>query len=88
MHRFYQETISQLADRWIVLVHELNKYAEGRYPDVLCGDVLRFIGEVERLVIPDPFEQEIVITARNLVEQGDPRVAMFNVHELINGRLP
>ncbi|SAK72269.1 hypothetical protein AWB78_02962 [Caballeronia calidae] len=87
MRRCYPETISQLADRWTVLVNELNRYKDGRYPDLLYRDVLQFIREVERLVIPDPFEQDILITSRSLVEQGDPKTAMFKVHEVLSGRL-
>jgi hypothetical protein len=68
MHRFYQETISQLTDRWTVLINEVNRYGAGAYPDMLCVDVLGFIREVERLIIPDPFEQDVLITARNLGE--------------------
>jgi hypothetical protein len=87
MQRLYQETINQLADRWTVLINELSRYGAGKYPDLLCIDVLRFIREVERLVIPDPFEQDVLLTARNLVEQGDPKIAMFKVHEVLSGRL-
>ncbi|WP_062611930.1 hypothetical protein [Caballeronia calidae] len=65
----------------------MNRYKDGRYPDLLYRDVLQFIREVERLVIPDPFEQDILITARNLVEQGDPKIAMIKVHEVLSGRL-
>ena len=87
MQRFYHETIGQLADRWTVLITELNRYGPGKYPDLLCLDVLSFVREVERLVIPDPFEQDALITARNLVEQGDPKIAMFKIHEVLSGRL-
>ena len=87
MYRLHQETISQLADRWTVLINELNRYKTGKYPDLLCIDVLGFIREVERLLNPDSFEQDALATARNLVEQGDPKIAMFKVHEVINGRL-
>ncbi|SAL87650.1 hypothetical protein AWB74_08204 [Caballeronia arvi] len=88
MNAFDQETISQLTDRWTVLVNELNRYGTAKYPNLLCVDVLRFIREVERLLIPDPFDQDVLITARNLVEQGDPKIAMFKVQEVLSGRLP
>jgi hypothetical protein len=88
MHRFYQATLSQLAKRWLVLVNELEPYGAGKCPDILCIDVIRFMHEVERLIIPDPFEQDILITVRNLVEQGDAKIAMFRLHEVISGRLP
>jgi hypothetical protein len=87
MQRFHLETISQLADRWTVLINESNRYGTGRYPDLLCVDVLRLIREVERLVRPDPFEQDALLIARNLVEQGDPKIALFKVHEVIKGRM-
>ena len=77
----------QLDDRWVVLINEINRYEPGEYPLPLCTDVLRFIRETERVVIPDPFEQDLIYTARTLAETGDPKVAMFKVHEVINGRL-
>jgi hypothetical protein len=87
MHRFYQETLSQLVERWTVLSNEVNRYRTGACPDILCVDVLDFVGEVERLILPDPFEQDILITARHLAEQGDPKIAMFKVDEVLCGRL-
>ena len=87
MRAFYPETLSQLADRWTVLINELGRYGESGYPDLLCIDVLRFIREVERLVSPDPFEQDILETARNLAEHANPKIAMFKVHEVLTGRL-
>jgi hypothetical protein len=87
MHRRHQETISQLADRWTVLINELNRYKTGKYPDLLCVDVLGFIREVERLIGLNSFEQDALATARNLAEQGDPKIAMFKLQEVIDGRL-
>lgn len=87
MRGFYQETLSQLADRWTVLMTELNRYSAGPYPQLICIDVLRFIREVERVLIPDPFEQDILITARKLAEHADAKIAMFKVHEVLSGRL-
>ena len=82
------ETVSQMADRWTVLINEINRYRQGRYPDLLCVDVLRFIREAERLISLDPFERDLMLTARTLVEQGDLKVAMFKLHEVLDGRLP
>jgi hypothetical protein len=87
MHHFYQETLSQLVERWTVLSNEVNRYGADACPDMLCVEVLHFIREVERLILPDPFEQDILITARHLAEQGDPKIAMFKVDEVLRGRL-
>lgn len=35
MERPYQETAMHLADRWVVLMCELNRYRTGHHPDLL-----------------------------------------------------
>jgi hypothetical protein len=87
MERLCQETTGELADRWTVLMNELNRYGSGRYPHLLCSEVLRLVRETERLALPDPFEADLIFTARTLIENGDPKVAMFKLHEVISGRL-
>lgn len=87
MQRLYQDPASQLADRWTVLINEINRYRPGQYPDLLCIEVFRLIGETERLVIPDPFEQDLILTARTLAECGEPKIAMFKLHEVIRARM-
>jgi hypothetical protein len=87
MERLCQETTGELADRWTVLMNELNRYGSGHYPHLLCSEVLRPVRETERLALPDPFEADLIFTARNLIENGDPKAAMFKLHEVISGRL-
>jgi hypothetical protein len=87
MHRFYRETLSQLVEQWTVLSNEVNRYGADACQDMLCVDVLHFIREVERLILPDPFEQDVLITARHLAEQGAPKIAMFKVDEVLRVRL-
>ncbi len=87
MERLYQETAGELADRWTVLMNELNRYGTRHYPDLLCVEVLRLVRETERLGVSCPFETDLLFTARTLVESGEPKVAMFKLHEVINGRL-
>ncbi|MFM0625703.1 hypothetical protein [Paraburkholderia xenovorans] len=87
MERLRQETTGELADRWTVLMNELNRYGSGHYPDLLCVEVLRLVRETERLALPDPFETDLIFTARTLIGKGDPKVAMFKLHEVISGRL-
>ena len=75
MQRLYQDTLSPVCPSGpvIVLINDINRYRPGQYPDLLCIEVLRLIRETERLVIPDPFEQDLILTARTLAERGDPR---------------
>jgi hypothetical protein len=87
MERLHQETAGQLADRWTALMNELNRYGSGHYPDLLCVEILRLVRETERLAVPDPFETDLISTARALIEAGEPKMAMFQLHEVIEGRL-
>ncbi|MGY6119642.1 hypothetical protein ACW9YQ_07425 [Paraburkholderia strydomiana] len=45
MEQLDHETAGQLADRWAVLMNELNRYGSGRYPDLLCRKILRLVRE-------------------------------------------
>jgi hypothetical protein len=58
----------------------------GHYPDLLCVEILRLVHETERQATSDPFETDLIFTARTLVENGEPKVAMFKLHEVIGGR--
>ncbi|MGY6119641.1 hypothetical protein ACW9YQ_07430 [Paraburkholderia strydomiana] len=35
----------------------------------------------------DPFENDLIFTARALIEDRELKMAMFKLHEVINGRL-
>lgn len=87
MEQLRQETAGQLADRWTVLMNELNRYGARHYPDLLCVEVLRLVWETERLATPNPFEADLIFTARTLIENGEPKVAMFKLHEVISRRM-
>ena len=87
MERLYQETAEQLADRWTVLMNQLNRYGTGHYPDLLCVEVLQLVRQTERLAMPAPFEMDLIFIARTLIENGDPKAAMFKLHEVISGHL-
>nr|WP_275446073.1 hypothetical protein [Caballeronia sp. GACF5] len=87
MPRILPQSLSQLADRWIVLINELDRFRPGHYPDPLCVDVLAFVREVEGVSGLDPFEQDTLATARRLAEQGDAKIALFRVHEILDGRI-
>lgn len=79
--------MGQLADRWTVLMNELDRYKSGHYPDLLCVEILRLVREAEHLLVPDPFEAELLLTARALVEDCNPKIAMLKLHEAIDRRL-
>jgi hypothetical protein len=88
MEQLRQETVGQLADRWTVLMNELNRYGARHYPDLLCIEVLRLVAETERLTLTNPFEADLIFTARTLIANGEPKVAMFKLLEVISGQMP
>ncbi|SAL02883.1 hypothetical protein [Caballeronia ptereochthonis] len=87
MTTIYPETLDQLADRWTVLINQSNFCQSHAYPAALCTDVIALIRQTERMIAPDPFEQEQIGTARTLAESGDPKLALFKLHEVIEDRL-
>jgi hypothetical protein len=86
MQLLYQ-TVNQLADRYTVLINEINRYTADRYPTVLCLDVLHLIHETKRWIAPDRHERAILENARALAESGDPKRALFTLHNVIQARL-
>lgn len=82
------ETIGHMTDRWTVLINEINRYRPEKYPELLRVDVCDFVREVEQLVSLDPFERDLLLTARTLVEHGDLKIGMFKLQEVLSGRLP
>jgi hypothetical protein len=81
------QTLSQIASRYTVLINETNRHPPGRYPIVLRLQVLGFIHETERWLVLDPHERDLLAAARTLGEAGDPKGALFALHELLNARL-
>jgi hypothetical protein len=80
------ETFDQLADRWTVLMNQVNRQP-GRYPDQLYIELADLIHQTEHLVRPDPFEQDVLQTARTLADNGKLKMALFRLHEVVEARL-
>jgi len=87
MEQLHHETADQLADRWTTLMTELNRYGSGHYPDLLCHEIRRLVRETERLATTDPSETDLIFAARALIEDHEPKMAMFKLHEVIRRRL-
>jgi hypothetical protein len=81
------ETLEQLAERWTVLINQTRHYEPRYYPGALSSEVNGLIQQTERIVDLDPFEQDILHTARVLAEGSELKLALFKLHELINGRV-
>ncbi|SAL85712.1 hypothetical protein AWB68_07775 [Caballeronia choica] len=82
----YPETLDQLADRWTAVMNQVNRQI-GRYPDRLYIEVAELIDQTEHLIEPDPFEQDVLTTARKLSEDGNLKMALFRLHEVVEARL-
>ncbi|WP_062643054.1 hypothetical protein [Caballeronia arationis] len=82
----FPETLNQLADRWTVLMNQVNRQI-GPYPSELYVDVRTFIDQTESIVKPDPFEHDVLRTVRRLVEDGKLKIALFRLREVIDDRL-
>lgn len=83
----HPETLDQLAERWTVLINQIKHHEPRFYPGALCNEVNGLIQQTEHIADPDPFEQDILYTARKLAESGDLKLALFKLHEVISGRL-
>ncbi|MFM0327934.1 hypothetical protein [Caballeronia glebae] len=81
------ENVSQLADRWTVLINQINRFVAGQYPSVLCVDVYTLVRQTEQIINPDPSEQDLLRTIRQLVEKGELKLGLFQLREVIAGRL-
>jgi hypothetical protein len=81
------ETLKDLADRWTVLINQIHRHGPSRYPDELCMYVTMLIRQTERLINPDPIEQDVFSSVRNLAERGELKLAMYKLHEVIDQRL-
>jgi hypothetical protein len=80
------ETLDQLADRWTVVMNQVDCQI-GRYPDQLYIEVAELIDQTEHLIGPDPFEQDVLLTARKLSQDGNLKMALFRLHEVVEARL-
>ncbi|MDR5781159.1 hypothetical protein QCE63_17190 [Caballeronia sp. LZ065] len=81
------ETIGQLADRWTVLINEISRFGVGQYPNALYIDVHALVRQTEKIIDPNPSEQDLLRTVRQIVENGDLKLGLFKLHEVIAGRL-
>lgn len=82
----HPETLDQLADRWTVLMKQVNQHV-GRYPDPFYSEVTQLIQQMKHVIKLDPFEQDVLQTASRLAESGNLKMALFRLHEVIEARL-
>jgi hypothetical protein len=82
----YAETLDQLADRWSVVMNQVNRQI-GPYPNQLYIEVATLIYETEHVIELDPFEQDVLQTARKLSQDGNLKMALFRLHEVVEARL-
>ncbi|KDR37703.1 hypothetical protein BG61_08715 [Caballeronia glathei] len=87
MRTFFPETVNHLSDRWTILMNQVDRGAPEDYPELPCLDVLQRVRQSERVLAPDPFEQDQIDTARHLAEGGDLKLALFKLHEVIDARM-
>jgi hypothetical protein len=66
----YPEALDQLADRWTVLMNQINRH-EGRYHGQFYVDVAELVQQTEHILKPDPFEQEVLQTVSKLTADGN-----------------
>lgn len=59
----------------------------GRYPNKLYIEVATLISQTEHVIEPDPFEQDVLQTARKLSQDGNLKIALFRLHEVVEARL-
>jgi hypothetical protein len=78
----YPATLDQLADRWTVLMNQLNCHAS-RYQEQFYVEVSALIQQTEHIIEPDSFEQEVLQTASRLAADGNLKMALFRLHEVI-----
>ena len=86
MKAFCPETLDQLADRWTVLMNQLNRHS-GPYPDRFFVEIAEFVQQTRHIINPDPFEHEVLQTASWLLEAGNLKMALFRLHEVIEARI-
>jgi hypothetical protein len=55
------ETLNQLAERWTVLINQINHHELRYYPDAFFSDVNGLIQQTERIVDPDPSSRTFFI---------------------------
>jgi hypothetical protein len=79
------ETLDQLADRWTATMNRVDRHI-GRYPDAYYIEVAVLIQHTDHLIKPDPFEQDVLQTASKLAEDGNLKMALFRLHEVIESR--
>lgn len=80
------ETLNQLAERWTVLMNQINRHV-GPYPDQFYIEVDALIQQTEHIVKPDPFEQEVLHVVEKLADDGKLKMALFRLREVIDARL-
>jgi hypothetical protein len=64
----------------------LNRH-RGPYPNQFFVEIAEFIQQTRQIINPDPFEHEVVQTAKTLLESGNLKMALFRLHEVIEARI-
>ena len=70
-----------------MLISRINRLGHRHCPGSLCIEVNELIRQIEQIIEPNPFEQDILETTRRLSEDGKLKLALFKLHEVIAGRL-
>lgn len=55
----------------------------GPYPHRIYIEVTTLISQIEQVIEPDAFEQDVLHTARKLAVDGHLKIALFKLHELL-----
>ena len=76
------ESLHQLADRWAVVMRHVHRHI-GPYPDQIHIEVATLISEIEHVIEPDAFDQDVLHTARKLAMDGKLKIALFKLHEIL-----
>ncbi|OXC78642.1 hypothetical protein [Caballeronia sordidicola] len=85
MQTICPENLKDLADRWTVLINQINRHEPNHYPDELCMYVAMLARRAERLICPDPIEQRDVFNAvHDMVERGKLKPALDKLHDVID----
>ena len=70
-----------------MLINKLNPHGTDHHTTFFAMDILWLISETERIIAPDPFEADLILTARALIRAGELKIARFKLNEVITGRL-
>lgn len=84
---FQPTTASDLWQRLSELRSQALAAVHGQYSGDLCGKVLDLIDHAERLLVLDAFDEEAIAISRRLLDDGNPRLALEKLTQVIEPRL-